>query len=146
MSHVCAIYHIVISTYCRRMTICEEHKRDMFKYIFGVIRRYNCYLYRMNGYGNHIHILLHLHPSVALATLVQSIKQGSSRWGKNDGRFAMFEGWGKEYFAATLSYDQLPSVIAYIRNQEGHHAFVSLEEESRELCKADGMVWYDGIE
>ncbi|MDE6125349.1 MAG: transposase [Muribaculaceae bacterium] len=103
MSKTSAIYHIVINTYCRKMTIPEIHKRELYQYIFGIIRNRNCGLYRINGIGNHIHMLVELHPSVALATLLQNIKQSSSIWLKQNDNFPRFEGWGKEYFAFTYS-------------------------------------------
>ena len=121
MSKVIALYHIVFCTYERHMTIPEESKRELYRYIFGILRNNGCHLWRMNGIGNHIHILISLPSTISLATLVQKVKQSSSLWLKNNPLFPHFYKWAKEYYAATISFREREGVIEYIRNQEEHH-------------------------
>ena len=144
MSKVSAAYHIVINTRQRKMTIPESCKRELYKYIYGIIRNHRCDVYRMNGIGNHIHILLELHPSVALSALIQSVKQGSSLWIKSRTDFPYFEGWGKEYFAFAVESRRIPQIIEYIKTQESHHYKSNCDDELRELCEAYGIIWHDG--
>ncbi|PKD43881.1 hypothetical protein CWD77_07680 [Rhodohalobacter barkolensis] len=47
----------------------------------------------MNGTENHIHILIHLHPSVSLANLIKDIKLASSDFIKRENLFPKFTGW-----------------------------------------------------
>lgn len=102
MSKVSALYHIVFCTKGRRMTITEEHKRELYGYLYGIIRNNKCKLLRMNGIANHLHMLVELHPSVALSNLMQSLKQSSSIWLKSNAHFPYFEGWASEYYAFTI--------------------------------------------
>ena len=104
MSRVVALYHIVINTKHRRPTINEANKRTLYSYIYSIIKKRGCFLYRMNGIANHIHILLDLHPSVSLSNLMLEIKRDSSIWMKQSGFFPEFDGWGKEYAAFTCAY------------------------------------------
>ena len=47
MSAVNSIYHIVINTYRREMTIPDETSEHMYRYIWSIIDSRNCKLYRM---------------------------------------------------------------------------------------------------
>lgn len=143
MSYVSSIYHIVINTYRRRMTITESHKRDLYVYLYGVIKRMNCRLIRMNGIANHIHILVDLHPSVALSDFVKRLKQGSSRWLKHHPAFPYFEGWGREYFAFSVSQTLTETIKRYIMRQEIHHGIHAYEEEVKEEVERRGGEWDD---
>ena len=58
MSAVNSIYHIVINTYRREMTIPDETSEHMYRYIWSIINSRNCKLYRIGGIGNHIHMLV----------------------------------------------------------------------------------------
>lgn len=139
MSHVRAIYHIVINTKNRMMTIPDAYKRELYAYIYGILKANNCLLYRINGTRNHIHMLIDLHPSVALSSLMQSIKQSSSKWLKSNANFPYFGGWGKEYYAATIARDRINDVIEYIKNQESHHYSTSFETEIEQIFATYGL-------
>lgn len=139
MSNVSAIYHIVINTKKRMMTIPDDYKRDLYMYIYGILKSNKCLLYRINGTRNHVHMLINLHPSVALSSLMQSIKQSSSKWMKENACFPFFEGWGKEYYAASIARDGIERVIEYIKNQENHHYLTSFETEMEQMCATHGI-------
>ncbi len=143
MSKVNCLYHIVINTYRREMTIPEEHKHELYKYIIGIVDGHQSKILRINGIGNHIHILLDLHPTVALATMVQSIKQSSNRYMSDNPNFPHFDHWGKEYFAFSVSFSSKDSVINYICHQEEHHRGKSFEDEMKAVLSLTGMPWKD---
>jgi REP element-mobilizing transposase RayT len=46
---------------------------------------------------DHLHILTHIHPTIALATLVKDIKLASIDFIKNEEIFPDFEGWQDGY-------------------------------------------------
>ena len=62
-------------------------------------------LYRINGTGNHIHILSDLHPTVCLADLIKDIKTASNLWMKETGNYPKFESWAEGYCGLTYSYN-----------------------------------------
>lgn len=121
------------------MTISNTSRRELYRFIWSIIQKKNCYLYRISGTPNHIHILLNLHPRVALADIVRDIKSNSSGWLKWNPLFPDFNGWAKEYFAATISYRERDRVIDYIKDQQAHHGIQDLGAELQLLCSEEGF-------
>ena len=93
----------------------------------------------MNGVEDHLHILTHLHPSVALADLIKDIKLASSKHIKEKNTFPDFSGWQDGYGAFTYSIDRKDILINYIKNQEEHHRIKTFREEYIELLKEHGV-------
>jgi REP element-mobilizing transposase RayT len=110
-----------------------EFKEDLHKYITGIITNQGQKLISINGMPDHLHILIGLRPSMALADLVRDIKADAStyinknRWVR--GRFSWQEGYG----AFSYGHSQLDTIIQYIQNQEKHHR--------RRLFKEEYLAW-----
>ena len=143
MSAVNSLYHIVINTYRREMTIPDETREHMYRYIWSIINSRKCKLYRIGGIGNHIHMLVELSPSLSLSDLVRDIKQGSSKWAKQQVCFPMFSGWGKEYGAFSCSVRDKERIINYINNQREHHKVCTFEQEYKEMIERSELEWND---
>ncbi len=133
------LYQIVFSTKNRERTLIAERRKELFKYIWGILQNNNCHLYQMNGVEDHLHILTHLHPSVALADLVKDIKLASSKFIKEENIFPNFHGWQDGYGAFTYSIDRKEILIKYIKNQEEHHRVKTFREEYIEFLKEHGV-------
>ena len=142
MSKTRLLHHIVFATKHRKPTINNEHKRELYAYIFGIITNHKCFLIRMNGIEDHLHILIDLHPTIALSSIVKDIKQSSSLWLKSNSDFPDFNGWNEGYYAVTLSPDNIESCKTYIINQERHHASLNLIEEVQTFAHLNGLDWY----
>ena len=127
------LYHIVFRTKNGKPAITNEHKKELYAYILGIIKNKGCVLYRINGVENHIHILSDLHPSISLADYLQVIKSNSSKWMRESGKFPFFRGWASGYGGFTVSMKDKDRVVNYIINQEQHHKQFSFEEEYRKL-------------
>jgi len=93
----------------------------------------------MGGTSDHIHILTHLHPSIALATLVKDIKTASSGYIKDKKLFPYFSKWQDGYAAFTYCNHEKGRLIQYIKNQEEHHKLLTYKEELIELLKEHGI-------
>lgn len=143
MSATSSIFHIVINTYAREMTIPDDTREHLYRYIWSIIKSRGCKLYRINGIGNHIHMLIELSPTIALSDLVRDIKQGSSKWAKRQAYFPEFRGWGKEYGAFSCAKSDKERIVNYIINQKVHHKKKSFEEEFREILDKYGVEWND---
>jgi REP element-mobilizing transposase RayT len=128
-------YHIVFSTKNRLPSLDKPHREMLYKYIWGILKKNRCYLYRINGTENHLHLLIHLHPSVSLAHLIKDIKLASSDFIKRENLFPNFTGWQKGYGAFTHHVQDKYRLIEYIKNQEDHHKTVSWKQEFRSLLK-----------
>ena len=134
MSKVTAYYHIVFCTKAREMTIPLELRDDVYRFIWKEITKHNCRLIRIGGIQNHIHLLVDLHPTVALSKLLQDIKSRSSCWMKSDSRFQFFRGWGTDYYGCTISPEHKDAVIEYIKSQDTHHNVKLLDAELMSMC------------
>ena len=143
MSAVSSMFHVVINTYRRQMTIPDETSEHMYRYIWSIIKSRKCQLYRINGTGNHIHMLIELSPTMALSDLVRDIKQGSSKWAKQQVYFPQFNGWGKEYGAFSVGQREKDVVVKYIINQREHHKSRPFEDEYRAIIEECGLEWND---
>ncbi len=143
MSAVSSIYHVVINTYRRQMTIPDETSEHLYRYIWSIVKSRGCRLYRINGIGNHVHMLIELAPTVALSDLVRDIKQGSSKWAKQQVYFPQFSGWGKEYGAFSCSSRDKDAIIKYIMNQREHHKVKTFEDEYKDMVEMSGIEWND---
>ncbi len=117
--------HLVFLTKYRRnvfndemLTRCEEIMRN-------VCTDFGADLIEFNGEEDHVHLLVHYPPKVALSNLVNSLKGVSSRYLRAeftdhvnrttmDGRF-----WSGSYFAGSCGGAPLQTVKDYIKNQTG---------------------------
>jgi REP element-mobilizing transposase RayT len=113
----------------------EDHRAQLFKYIWGILKKKNCHLYRINGVEDHIHILTHVHPSISLANLIKDIKLASSDMIKNTKIFPGFSKWQIGYGAFTYSIKEKDKVIKYLKNQVKHHKSETFIDEYRRLLK-----------
>ena len=89
----------------------------------------------IGGIEDHVHMLINLTPSRAVADIVRDLKSNSAKW-MNDlpevrDRFE----WQKGYSVFTVSYSQVDPVRTYIRDQKEHHRTATFKEEYIEFLK-----------
>ena len=142
MSYRQILYHIVFGTKHRQLTITEEHSKELYSYIWGIVKNKNGKLFRINGVEDHIHILSDLHPSIALADFIKDIKISSAIWMKNSGNFPNFDAWAEGYGAFTCSVKERQRIIDYIINQKEHHKTIDFLEEFK-LLLAEHEIEFD---
>jgi REP element-mobilizing transposase RayT len=124
------IYIQTVFAVSSRMSLIKPaFKKDLYKYISGIVRNQGQKLIAINGMPDHVHILIGLRPVMALADLVQEIKVDSTNFINKKkwihGRFSWQEGYG----AFSYGHSQLNTVIRYIQNQEKHHGRRSFQKE-----------------
>jgi putative transposase len=86
------LYQTVFSTKNREPTLLKDKRDDLFKYMSGIIKNKKSHLYQIGGIEDHIYIITHLHPTIALADLVKDIKMASSIFIKENRLFTLFNG------------------------------------------------------
>ena len=127
------LYQIVFGTKYRRNTLIESSRPLLYKHIWEIIKNRNCHVYRIGGIENHVHIIMHLHPSVALASLIKEIKISSAIYIKANNIFPDFTGWQRGYGAFTYSISAKNNLIKYVKNQKAHHNNETFEKEYKRL-------------
>jgi len=133
------LYHLIFRTKDSRKALVQEHSRELYAYVMGIIKNKNCFLYRINGMEDHLHILCDLHPTIALADYMRDIKTSSSIWLKQSGKFPEFDGWADGYAALTYSWRDKDMIVNYIKNQQEHHKKESFKDELRKLLIEHGI-------
>jgi REP element-mobilizing transposase RayT len=143
MSHtyIANFVHCVFATKGRREIISVELQPKLFAYLAGIARNVGITLVAIGGTSNHVHLLISVPPTMALAEAVQKLKANSSRWMGEQG--LSFE-WQKGYGAFSVSSSLVETVRAYIRNQEEHHRKRTFEEEFLALLNKSGLNYEAG--
>jgi len=131
-------YHIVYGTKDRRPLIDEAFRPRLYEYLGGTIRGLKGSCIEIGGVQDHVHILVKLHPAIAISEFLEKLKAKSSKWAKSVSRDFSWQGG---YSAFTVSESQVPRVRAYIQNQAEHHRKATFEEEFVALLKAHGVPY-----
>jgi REP-associated tyrosine transposase len=138
VSHTYAqnVIHVVFSTKDRRKLMSGELRPRMWAYVAGICKKFDIHVLAVGGMEDHIHFLIQIPPTLAVAKAVLAIKSNSSRWANEEGhKFA----WQQGYGAFSVSSSVVPMVIRYIQNQEAHHRRMSFDAEFLALLKKHGI-------
>ena len=126
-TYISDLVHCVFSTKLRRNLIPTEIQPDLWAFLGGIARKNGFKALIVGGTENHVHLLLSLPATMALAKAVQLVKGASSRWMNETRRHDI--AWQEGYGAFTIGISQKADTIAYIRSQAEHHRKRSFEEE-----------------
>lgn len=134
---------IIFAVKFRKSQIKSEWKKELYKYITGIIQNRKHKLLAINGVPDHIHILIGMRPTQALSDLVRDIKTNSSKW-INEKNFLpnRFE-WQDSFGAFSYGKSQINNVINYIQNQEEYHSKKNFIEEYKDFLKIFGIEYED---
>ena len=127
--------HLIFAVKFRDGLISKKWKEELHKYITAIIQKEGHKMIQINSMPDHVHCLIGMRPVQSLSNLMQQVKSNSSGW-INERRLTSgkFE-WQGGYAAFSCSRSHLPKVIAYIQNQEVHHAKKSFREEYLEFLE-----------
>lgn len=119
-----------------------DRRERLYKYITETVKNKKSEMIIINGVHDHIHMLINLHPSVALADMVKGVKTSSSKMISGTNLFPLFEGWASEYYACSVSPSHVDGVKEYINNQERHHDEKEFVKELEDFVRKMGMELY----
>jgi putative transposase len=125
--------HVIFTTKDRRKIIAKELQTRLWAYLAGIAKNHDINMLAVGGTENHVHLLFHLPPRLALAKAVLLLKANSSKWLSKD--FSWQEGYG----AFSVSASNLDSVIRYIRDQQKHHRKFTFDQELRVILRRHGI-------
>ena len=139
MAHTNLQVHFVWSTKDRRPLSTEDFQEDLYAYIGGILRKRKHVLLAAGGIEDHIHLLVGMHQSQAVADCVRDVKSISSSWIHE--RFTKLKAfqWQVKYGAFTVSASSVDSVKAYIANQKEHHKTMSFKDEFLAILRKHGI-------
>lgn len=114
--------HIVWATWDRLPLIAETIRPRLYAAIAEKCRELKCVPLAIGGIEDHVHLLVRLHTTVAIADLVKGVKGASSHLVTHVITPNEFFKWQGAYGAFTLWKADVPAVKAYIERQQEHHA------------------------
>ncbi len=113
----------------------DEIRKEMHKYIAGILRKHNCPTLLVGGVADHVHSLFALSKNHSIAEIVYQVKRGSSKWIKlQDSKLKKFH-WQDGYGAFSVSQSHVEQVRRYIARQEQHHRKVGFQDEFRQFLR-----------
>ncbi len=137
-TYIASFVHCVFATKGRKDSIPKDRQEHLWAYLLGIANNLHLKTLAVGGTTNHVHVLVRLPATMAVAQAVQKLKANSSRWLNEQG--VTFQ-WQEGYGAFSVSPSLLKTVQTYIRNQEKHHAKRGFEEEFRALLEKSGVAY-----
>ena len=135
------LLHCVFSTKHRQLLIPENLKKKLWAYVGGIARTNKFQALAVGGMPDHVHALLSIPASMAVAKAVQLIKGGSSKW-INDHSASRSFAWQDSYGVFSIGISQVEETVRYINMQKEHHAKLSFPDEFRRFLKRHGLREY----
>ena len=130
--------HVIFAVARREALISDEWVEELYRYIVGICQKRQHFVHAVNGTNNHVHLLIGMHPSESVASLVKELKGQSSRWINDKFLHGAFS-WQSGYGAFSYSRSFVPAVKRYIDNQREHHRRVSFQEELASIFQKAGI-------
>ena len=137
-THLSLHFHIVFSTKDRHPFIVDEWRSRLHEYLGGLIRAADGIPEAIGGTADHVHLLVGLRATHALASFVQDIKQTSSRWVHETIGVKNFR-WQPGYGAFTVSVSNCDGVKEYIFKQAEHHRAKTFCDEYVSFLQKHGV-------
>ena len=107
-------YHLVWGTKNREPLIDESIEKRLFPYLVDRANELDCGVLAINGWNDHVHMVISIPPKYAIAEVVKRLKGASSH--DFDGL-----GWQRGYGALSVGERQCQIAIGYVKNQKEHH-------------------------
>ncbi len=123
-------FHLIFAVKDRAPMIAEAWRSRLHLYLGGTVNNLGGQSRAVGGTADHVHLLVELRATQALADLMRELKRSSSKWIHEEIQFKNFA-WQEGYAALSVSASGVDEVRRYIENQEEHHRNRSSLEELR---------------
>jgi putative transposase len=138
MSYVKIWIHCVWSAKNRDYLITDSLRPLLLSHIREYTRSKTIALDYINAHKDHFHALINLRKEQTIADIMHLIKGESSFWVNKMHLSHKHFAWQDDYYAASISYLQVDTIRAYIKNQDEHHKKMTWDEELKLFYKEYG--------
>lgn len=140
-SYVSALFHCVFSTKQRRKIITPDLRERLWPYIGGIARENGMKALAVGGVEDHVHLLLSIPSTLAIAKAMQLIKGGSSKWIHDTFPELQAFAWQEGYGAFSIGVSQTELTVKYIHGQVEHHRVKTFQEEFLAFLEKHGIEY-----
>lgn len=143
MSHTYTnlLTHVTFSTKNRAAHIDDDLKPRLLPYMGGILRELGAKAVAINAQPDHVHLLVALPPTLAVADAMRVLKTNSSRWVHEQWPSRRVFGWQTGYGAFSVSRSNVEVVTSYIASQDEHHRTLTFQDEFLTLLKKHGIAY-----
>ncbi|MEX0642245.1 MAG: transposase, partial [Pirellulales bacterium] len=113
----------------------------LWPYIGGVAREHKMKALAVGGVEDHVHVLLSIPSTLAIAKAMQLIKGGASTWIHETFREYQNVYWQEGYGAFSIGISQVDDTVRYIENHAEHHRRTSFQDEFRAFLERHGFEY-----
>jgi REP element-mobilizing transposase RayT len=135
------LMHCVFSTKGRAKMLTPELRERLWPYLGGIAREHQMKAMATGGADDHVHMLLSIPATIAVAKAVQTVKGVSSKWVHDTFPARKKFAWQEGYGAFSVSVSLVEKTIQYINTQEEHHRAKDFKEEFSSFLKAHGIEY-----
>jgi putative transposase len=114
-------YHLVWATRDRAHLIRPEIEDHLYAYMVYKAGELGVYVYAINGWYDHSHLVVSVPPRLALAEVVKRLKGASSHHMNHALKLDEPFAWQRGYGALSLGERQRAQAEAYVLEQKSHH-------------------------
>ena len=140
MSYVRIWVHIVFSTRNHEQYLSSEIRRNLIEHIKMNCRNKEIFLDSIDGWSEHLHLLISLGREQNIAKVMMLVKGESAHWLNKQNVIRGKFYWQDDYFAISVSESQVATVRAYIEGQEEHHRAIPFSRKLDTLRKITGKL------
>jgi len=121
--------HLIWATKNRKPCLTKKIRTKIFSHIRENAKEKGIHLDFINGYKEHVHVLISMDQEQSIAKIAHLLKGESSHW-INENKLTKYKfSWQEKYLATSISHSAVNTVREYIKNQEEHHCIKSFTEE-----------------
>ena len=125
---IAVFVHVVWGTWDRLPLLTPRIAPRVYAAIAAKCGELGAQVVALGGVEDHVHLLVHMPATLALADLVKHVKGASSHLATHEADAVAFR-WQGAYGAFSVGVRDLEQVSAYIRGQREHHTTGSLVAE-----------------
>ena len=132
---------IVFAVKGRENLISENNRIELEQYICGIVNNHKSKPLAVYCNPDHLHILLGLHPEIAISDFTRDVKSSSSKFITGKKWLKKKFHWQDGFGAFSYSRSQIDPVIKYIMNQAEHHKTYSFKNEYLSILRKSEIIF-----
>jgi len=115
-------YHLIWPTKRREHLLSAAVETRLYPYLVSKAAENGVYVYAINGWYDHIHMVVAIPPKYAVAEIVKRLKGASSHYLSSDIPIVENFAWQRGYGTLSVGERQRSIAEAYVLKQKQHHA------------------------